>query len=159
MYSTRIEGQHPRTLLVFSISESFQFQKGCKESLTDDWDEASRATGRRRKQGFCRMWERALPGAVAAWSNTTYWAGAQLWRSILIRFSFLFLGKLNKCLCLLDKASEWSHLPRISAWIIYMSQHFYSGTVVQSFHTEPLILPKEWVRASSKHTSEPQQHI
>lgn len=40
---------------------------------------------------------------------------------------------------------------RISTWSIYMSQHFHSATMVQNFHTEPLILPDEWVRASSKH--------
>lgn len=43
-------------------------------------------------QDFCRMWECALPGDVAAWPNTSHWAGAQLWRSISIHFPFLFLG-------------------------------------------------------------------
>lgn len=100
MYFTHTEGQHTRTLLVFPTSESFQLQR---ESLRGVWDEASRATGRRRKHCLsCRMWECALPGDVAAWSNT-----AQLWR---IFWSILAWFKVSKQMSLFIRQKD-QHLP------------------------------------------------
>lgn len=97
-----------------------------------------------------------MPWDTAACLNTPHWATAQLFCKVLIHFSFPFLYR-NKFIYLLKQKGPTevlSLMVRISH-VAKCLEHFTCpntsiATMVQSFHIQPLILPKGWVSTSFK---------